>query len=36
METLESLDDEHNKKYTFLVNLLGGLEAKGFILALQT
>lgn len=36
METLESLDDDYNKSSIFLVNLLGVLEAKGFIPALQT
>lgn len=29
MEALESLDDRHNNEYTFLVSLLGGLEAQG-------
>lgn len=36
METLESYDDDCNNSYIFLVNLLGVLEAKGFIPALQT
>lgn len=36
METLESYGGDYNKNYIFLVNPLGVLEAKGFILALQT
>lgn len=36
VETLESYYDDCNNNYIFLVNLLGVLEAKSFIPALQT